>query len=38
MIGGPGLQDRPPVPAAHVTGSLQEAAAALAACAFGVPE
>ena len=37
VIGGPGWQDRPPVPAAHVTGSLEEAAAELARSAFGVP-
>jgi len=37
VIGGPGWQDLPPVPEAHLAGSLEEAATALAACAFGVP-
>ncbi len=34
VIGGPGWQDRPPVPAAHLAGSLDEAATELAGCAF----
>jgi DNA-binding transcriptional MerR regulator len=37
VIGGPGWQHQPPVPAAHLAGSLEEAAAALAAYAFGGP-
>lgn len=38
VVGGPGWQDRAPGPAAHLAGSLDEAAAELAARAFAVPE
>ena len=34
VIGGPGGQDRPPVPPAHLAGSLDEAVTELARCAF----
>ena len=34
VLGGPGWQDRPPVAAAHLVGSLDEAAAELAGAAF----
>jgi MerR family transcriptional regulator, light-induced transcriptional regulator len=37
VIGGPGWQHRPAGPAAHLAGSLQEAAAELARSAFGAP-
>jgi hypothetical protein len=37
VIGGPGWQHRPAGPAAHLAGSLQEAAAELSGPAFGMP-
>ena len=37
VIGGPGWRGRPPAPAAHLAGSLDEAAAELAGCAFAPP-